>query len=192
MTTDIKKTNANAKDTLIIAFIGGPGVGKTTAAFGTAYEFKKRSLSVEYVEEFCNYLFYTEQLMKNLNNQAYIASQQYQKYFDLLGKVDYIITDTGLEICALHARQEDKVAEDLVWYLRSRLNQFTILIERDTDKVKYETESRVENEEESKSFGQKLEDILRENGCQYVKVVGTDEAIKVALEKMEECEKNKM
>lgn len=191
MTTDIKKTNANKKETLIIAFIGGPGVGKTTAALGAAYEFKKRSLSVEYVEEFCNHLFYTDQLMKNLNNQAYIASQQYQRYFDLLGKVDYIITDTGLEICALHARKEDKVAEELVWYLRGRLNQFTILVERDEKKVKYETDSRVENEDESKSFGQKLEDVLKENGCQYVKVVGTDEAISVALRVMEECERNK-
>lgn len=182
MTNGIKKENANSKETLVIAFVGAPGVGKSTAAFGAMYEFKKRALSVEYVPEFCNYLFYTDQLIQNVRNQAYIATQQFQQYYNLLGKVDYIITDTGMEIAALHAKAESENAEQLAWYLRGKLNLFTIFIERDEKVVKYEQASRIEDESTSRKFSYELEQYMKANKCKYTKVVGVDEAIKVAIE----------
>ena len=174
--------------TFVISFVGAPGAGKSTAALGTSYMLKRKGSSVEYVDEFTKNLVYNDLLEKYIPNQSYIISEQYKKIYDLLGKVDYIVSDAGLEISALHSSGE-KVIEDLAWYLTGRINQFTILIERDTEKVKFEEYGRIEDEEESQAFGERLEEYLKANGAKYVKVVGSDAAIEKALEIIEERER---
>lgn len=176
------------KDTFVISFVGAPGAGKSTAALGTSYMLKKNGCSVEYVDEFTKRLVYNDLLEKYIPNQSYIVAEQYKKIYDLLGKVDYIVSDAGLEISALHSSGE-KVIEDLAWYLTGKINQFTILIERDTEKVKFEEDGRIEDEEESKAFGERLEEYLKANGARYVKVVGSDAAIEKALEIIQEKER---
>lgn len=182
---DLKKSimDMEAKeksDTLVIAFVGASGAGKSTAALGTAYELKKMALSAEYVSEFPKELFYNGLLGKYIPNQSYIIAEQYKRLYDLIGQVDYIVTDAGLEISALHSSKEDKTVEDLAWYLRRRVNQFTIFIERDEGNVAYEKNGRAESEAESRLFGKKLEKYLLENNVDFVKVIGTDKAIEVA------------
>lgn len=179
-------------DTFVIAFVGAPGAGKSTASYGATYQFKKRALSVEYVPEVAKDLLYRGLLGKYIPNQTYIVSEQYKKLYDLMGQVNYIVTDAGLEICALHSAHESKVVEDLAWYLRNKLNQFTIFIERDEENVAYETSGRKESEAESRVFGQKLEKYLQDNGAKYQKVVGTDAAIELALQIMEDHKAGKI
>ena len=173
-------------ETLVISFVGASGAGKSTAALGTAYELKKKALSVEYVQEFAKDLVYNGLLGKYIPNQSYILAEQYKRIYDLLGQVDYIVTDAGLEITALHSSREDKVVEDLAWYLRNKVNQITIFIERDEEKVLYEARGREESEAESRLFGIKLEKYLQENNAKYVKVVGTEAAIEAAIKAVEE------
>lgn len=177
-----KEEKETKRDTLVISFVGAPGAGKSTAALGTAFELKKMGLSVEYVQEFTKDLVYNGLLRKYIPNQSYIIAEQYKKIYDLLGQVDYIVTDAGLEVSALHSAKEDKVVEDLAWYLRNKTNQITIFIERDEEKVPYETKGRVENEAESRIFGIELEKYIQTNNSAYAKVIGTDSAIKLALE----------
>lgn len=189
---DLQKTipkTEKKKDTFIISFVGASGAGKSTAALGTTYKLKLKGKSVEYVDEFAKHLVYTDLLEKYIPNQTYIIAEQYKVIYDLIGKVDYVISDAGLEISALHSSKE-KVVEDLAWYLTSKMNQYTILIERDTEKVKYEEDGRIEDEEESRIFGEKLENYLKEKGAKYVKVKGSDKAIETALKIIEEREKN--
>ena len=71
------------------------------------------------------------------------------------------------------------------------MNQITIFIERDTEKVKFEERGRIEDEEESRLFGERLEKYLNEKGANYVKVKGSDAAIDTALKVIEEREKQK-
>ena len=179
------------RDTFIISFVGASGAGKSTAALGTTFALKKMSKSVEYVDEFAKRLVYTDLLEKYIPNQSYIIAEQYKVIYDLLGKVDYVISDAGLEISALHSSNE-KVIEALAWYLTGQMNQLTIFIERDTEKVKFEEEGRIEDEEESRLFGEKLESYLIEKGANYVKVKGSDAAIEMALKVIEEREGQKI
>lgn len=187
---DLKKSVNLAEeektDTFVISFVGGPGAGKSTAALGTAYELKKRALSVEYVQEFAKELVYNGLLEKYIPNQSYIVSEQYKRIYDLLGQVDYIVTDAGLEITALHSSKEDKVVEDLAWYLRNKVNQMTIFIERDEENVPFETKGRTESEAESRLFSIRLEKYLQANNVKYIKVKGTDAAIEAALNAIKE------
>lgn len=186
---DLRKvldTEKEETDTFVIAFVGAPGAGKSTASFGTSYQFKTRGVSMEYVPEVAKDLLYRGLLGKYIPNQAYIVSEQYKKLYDVMGQVDYIVTDAGLEICALHSANEAKEVEDLAWYLRNKLNQFTIFIERDEKQVQYETNGRKESEAESRVFGKKLEKYLQDNGAKYQKVIGTDAAIELALKILED------
>lgn len=177
------------RNTLVFYMIGGPGTGKSTAALGVAYMLKLMGKSVEYVDEFAKGLQYNDLLQKYIPNQSYIIAEQYKKIYDLLGKVDYIISDAGLEISALHSIG-DKTSEALAWHLSNQVDHITILIERDVEKVKYEELGRDESEEESNEFSEKLEEYLKKNNAQYVKVIGSDAAIEYALKTIEEREKN--
>lgn len=189
LTQMINLSEEEKTDTLLISFVGAPGVGKSTAALGTAFELKKKALSVEYIQEFAKDLTYNGLLERYIPNQSYIIAEQFKRIYDLLGQVDYLVTDAGLEITALHSSKEDKIVEDLAWYLRNKANQITIFIERDEENVPFETKSRKESEAESKLFGIKLEEYLKANNAEYIKVKGTDAAIKVALEVVERYNK---
>ncbi len=184
----VLETEKEETNTFVIAFVGGPGAGKSTASFGASYQFKMRGVSMEYVPEVAKDLLYRGLLGKYIPNQAYLISEQYKKLYDIMGQVDYVVTDAGLEICALHSANESKVVEDLAWYLRNKLNQFTIFIERDEENVQYETKGRTESEAESCVFSEKLEKYLQDNGAKYQKVIGTDAAIELALQVMEDHE----
>ena len=123
---------------------------------------------------------YNGLLEKYIPNQSYIVSEQYKRIYDLLGKVDFIVTDAGLEISALHSKKESKVVEDLAWYLRNKVHQITIFIEND-DKVSYESKNRMESEAESRLFSMELIQYLESNNATYIRVRGVDEAIQAAL-----------
>lgn len=168
-------------DTLVISFVGASGSGKSTASFGATYMMKKKGISVEYVPEFAKDLFYNGLLGKYIPNQSYIISEQYKRIYDLLGQVDFIVTDAGIEISALHASYESKEVENLAWYLRNKTKQVTIFIERDEEKVPFETKGRTESEAESRLFGIKLEEYMRNNHASFFKVKGSDEAVDKAL-----------
>lgn len=183
----LPNANVKKKKAIVISFVGAPGAGKSTAALGLSYELKKKARNVEYVQEFAKDLTYNSLLEKYIPNQSYIIAEQYKRIYDLVDLVDYIVTDAGIEISALHASKESKVVEDLAWYLRNKTEQITIFIERNPD-VKYDSNGRIETEKESQEFGEKLENYLSANNVIYHKVVGTDNAIRKALELIENTE----
>jgi len=174
------------RETVVISFVGASGAGKSTAAYGLTYQLKMMGKNVEYIQEFAKNLYYQGVLGKYIPNQSYIIAQQYKTIFDLTGQVDYIVTDAGLEISALHASQEDSVVEELAWYLVNKTKNVTILIERDEEKVPFEQEGRLENEAESRLFGIKLEKYMKNNGKNFYKVKGSDAAIELALKIIKE------
>lgn len=183
----LPNANVKKKKAIVISFVGAPGAGKSTAALGLSYELKKKARNVEYVQEFAKDLTYNSLLEKYIPNQSYIIAEQYKRIYDLVDLVDYIVTDAGIEISALHASKESKVVEDLAWYLRNKTEQITIFMERNPD-VKYDSNGRIETEKESQEFGEKLENYLSANNVIYHKVVGTDNAIRKALELIENTE----
>lgn len=169
-------------ETVVISFVGSSGAGKSTAALGTMFQLKKSGICAEYVPEFPKKLYYNGLLEKYIPNQSYIIAKQYKAIYDLLGQVNYIVTDAGMEISALHAASESKVVEDLAWYLKNKVKTITIFIERDESSVKYDPRGRRESEAESRVFGMKLDEYMKANNSEYIKVIGSDEAIKVAMD----------
>lgn len=72
--------------------------------------------------------------------------------------------------------------ETLAWCLKNKVKTITIFIERDESAAKYDSSGRIENEAESRVFGMRLDEYMTTNNSEYIKVTGSDEAIKVAMD----------
>lgn len=81
--------------TKIINLLGGPGVGKSTAATGIFSRLKTKGINCEYVNEFAKEIVW-DNASPMLDNQLHIFAEQFRRQFRLIGKVDYVITDSPL------------------------------------------------------------------------------------------------
>jgi tRNA uridine 5-carbamoylmethylation protein Kti12 len=81
-------------DTHLVNLFGGPGAGKSTRAAELLGWMKHHRLNVEYVPEFAKELVWQE--AKCIDDQIYILGVQHHRLYTLLGKVDWIITDSPL------------------------------------------------------------------------------------------------
>ena len=81
--------------TLVINLIGGPGSGKSTTAAGLFFLMKLAGLKVELVTEYAKELSYDEN-WSDLKRQLHVLAEQERRQRRLVGKVDYIVTDSPL------------------------------------------------------------------------------------------------
>lgn len=87
--------------TKIINILGGPGVGKSTISTGVFSKLKASSVNCEYVSEFAKDIVW-EGTHSLLENQLYVFAEQFRRQFRLLGKVDYVITDSPLILSPIY------------------------------------------------------------------------------------------
>ncbi len=86
--------------TEIINFYGGPGAGKSTMALKLMGHMKDHRMNVEYVPEVAKSLTW-EDRQKCLDDQVWVFAQQQHMLYALIGKVDFIVTDSPL-LLSLH------------------------------------------------------------------------------------------
>ena len=79
----------------IINIVGAPCSGKSTLACELFVYLKKRHMNVEYVNEFVKNLIW-ENNLEDINDQYYVAKNQYKIIKNVSKKVDYIICDSPL------------------------------------------------------------------------------------------------
>lgn len=81
--------------TTVINMFPGPGVGKSTTAAGLFFFMKCAGMKVELVTEFPKELEY-EGRHEEMKNQLLILGEQERRQRRLIGKVDYVVTDSPL------------------------------------------------------------------------------------------------
>lgn len=86
----------------VINLFGGPGCGKSTIAAGLFYELKRRRLNVELVTEYAKDLLYSDHLETMMENQEVIYAEQNFRMQRLIGKVDYVVTDSPILLSAVY------------------------------------------------------------------------------------------
>lgn len=133
--------------TKVINFFGGPSVGKTTIASELFGKMKSKNMSVEYVPEFAKELTWNKS--ESLKDQLYVFGTQHQKIYGLLGKVDYIITDSPILLSIPYLKYSDRgekyknsadetwkeMFEDLIYEIFNKFDNINFYVERDKNKT---------------------------------------------------------
>lgn len=86
--------------TKVINLFAGPGAGKSTTAADLFRLMKNRGVKCELVTEYAKDLAYEG---APLDNQLYVLAKQDSRQRRLVGKVDYVITDSPLPLSLVYA-----------------------------------------------------------------------------------------
>ncbi len=154
---------------LKIAFISGPGAGKSRNASKLYSQLKNDGINVELVREFAKDLTYQED-WKSLGDQLYITGEQSHREYILNDKVDVMITDSPLILGAMYVTDVPwaKEYEDLlVKYYKSN-DYTTIFLKRDASP--YQEEGRTQTEEESIQLDEASKHFMDKHEIDYVEL----------------------
>lgn len=158
--------------TYIINLIGGPGIGKSTlsALIYAKLKINKNKYTVEYVQEYAKQLVWMQEF-DILNNQYYVTQRQYKLLKQMTEKVDFVITDgpiiQGLYY-NLHNRDnisdKDKT-QQFILQSHSEFNNINIFLNRGN--YEYESQGRLQSEEEAKEIDVILKHLLKHNNISF-------------------------
>lgn len=144
--------------TKVINLWAGPGSGKSTAAAGLFFMMKTYGYRVELVTEFAKELVY-EQRWAALKDQYYVTSIQNSRLERLIGKVDYVITDSPLPLAEIYVTGEDsyrKLCTERAWDLFANYDNVNVFVNRVKPYAEY---GRTESEDEARVIDEKLRDL---------------------------------
>lgn len=93
--------------TLVVNLFGGPGVGKSTTAAKIFSDLKQQKISCELVREYVKDWAWGERRVTPLDQLHLLGEQSYRESL-LYGKVDVILTDSPLLLCAFYQNHYGK------------------------------------------------------------------------------------
>ena len=160
------------KETKVINLFAGPCAGKSTLAAGLFYLMKKDGKSCELVQEFAKELTWAER-ERDLQCQLYVSGVQYQRVQSLLGRVEYIITDSPLLLGIAYTPDfYPEAFKDVIYELWNRNNNLNYFINRYKE---YFQEGRNQNEEEARDIDYKILNIFEKHKVPFKKVNGIEQ-----------------
>lgn len=154
----------NKKNTYIINFISGPGNGKTTMSALLFAKLKLIRFIVEFCPEYPKILVWKKDY-DTLNNQYIVTKTQYDLLKQINGTVDFIVTDGPL-VHGLYYNRHNKdntsnidKTEEFILKCYNEFNNINIFLERGN--FEYETQGRIQSEDESKEIDVILKHMLK-------------------------------
>ena len=171
--------------TYVINIIGAPGVGKTTISALLFARLKLRGYICEYVQEYAKKLVWIKDF-DSLNNQYHVTKKQYELLQQIDGHVNFIVTDGPL----IHGIYYNKYNKDNISniektekYILDSFNKFNnINIVLDRVNRKYETEGRIQTEDEAKDIDIILKHLLKINSIKYVNYPAEESSLNDIIE----------
>lgn len=155
-------------NTLVVNCFAGPGAGKTGCAWSIAAELKKLGKVVEYVPEYAKELVWRGNLQMldgSLGHQTALLQEQKSRIDCLIGKVDYVITDSPLLLNASYLNPQSGTYEKNVVDIFNNYNNFNVFIQR--NEKNFEKEGRIHGFEESKKLDGEIKDMLKRNNIYF-------------------------
>lgn len=159
--------------TKVMNLFAGPGAGKSTTAAGLFYKLKTQNKSCELVTEFAKDLTW-EQRHGALSCQPYVFGKQLMKLHRLLGKVEYVITDSPLLLSLVYCGAEyPNSFKEATYDVFMTMNNINIFL----DRVKpYHSAGRNQTEGEARRIDEKIELVLKSRRIDYFAVVADEDA----------------
>ena len=166
----MSREKAEIKTVIVNAF-GGPGAGKTTAAWEIAAELKKRGLCVEYVSEYAKELVWENRmdlLDGSLKHQSMLFVEQRKRVDRLNGQCDVVVTDSPLLLNLMYCKNCPKDYEDLVLKIHNEYNNFNFFVDRGEDRGEsFEQRGRIHNLTESMQKDKEIKGFLEKHKVFY-------------------------
>jgi nicotinamide riboside kinase len=155
--------------TKVVNIFGAPGVGKSTLAAKLFALMKESYMSVELVTEYAKDLHYDG--VKNEDyDQSIVFAEQHKRVKRLIGKVDFVITDSPLVLSAFYSLKTDYPTSfaDFALELSQRYDNINLLVKRNHQ---YDPSGRFQDEAGSDAIHTELELYLNENHVKYKTVL---------------------
>ena len=155
--------------TKIIDLYGEPCAGKSTLAAGLFYRMKRQYMSVELVTEYAKDLIYEGHESGSMD-QIEVFAEQHRRVARLIGKVDYVITDSPLRLSAYYAGETNfrKVILDKA----AGFDTLNFYVNRNHP---YDQNGRTQDETGAAKVKLELREFLKENNIWYKDVTAGDE-----------------
>lgn len=170
------------KDTLLINIFGAPGSGKSTTAALTFGNMKLQQEDVELVTEYARDLMY-EGMLKHMRQFRIFKGQQ-SRINNVVGKVDFLITDSPLLLNIIYNKTEQPEGfNTLVLNSHKTYKNINFLLKRSKP---YHKGERAESEEDSDKLYIKIKKMLNDNLIPYVEIKGDKSASKKIIKYINE------
>lgn len=153
-------------NTKVINLFAGPGTGKSTTAAALFSLMKWQKKNVQLVQEYAKQICW-EQNYDLLNDQLWITANQCRRISRLIGKVDYIITDSPVLIGYAYCDKNDKELLNLIVSRHNKQNNLNIFLNR---KKQYNPKGRVQTEQQAKDKDNEILNILKELKIDYKQI----------------------
>lgn len=153
--------------TKVINLFAGPGAGKSTTAADIFAKLKQNGYSAELVREFAKDVVW-EGRHHLLDDQLFIFAEQRKRVLDLVGKVDYIVTDSPLLLSLVYC-PEDELLSQLVLREHFALDNANFFLRR---VKRYVEAGRIQSEDEARQLDTDIFDMLAFNGIFAQSILG--------------------
>ena len=153
---------------------GGPGSGKSTTASGLFSLMKCIGMSTEIVHEYAKDLTWHGDDF-SLSAQDHVFSTQHMRIRRLVGKVDYVITDSPLLLSAVYAKPDDfqKSLKAVISETFNHYDNINFFIARVKPYVK---EGRSQDERQAAVKDNEISALINAEQIDYTIVNGDDNA----------------
>lgn len=151
--------------TITVNLYGGPGAGKTTAAWEIAAELKKAGVLTEYVPEHAKELVWDgklDLLDGSYENQKALIAEQAHRIDRLQGKVSVIVTDSPILLGLMYQKEEYPKLEEFAFQKYEQHNNFDLFVHRG-DFYGYEQAGRIHTPAQSASLDSDILLFLKRN-----------------------------
>ena len=158
---------------------GGPGVGKSTIAADVFSRLKKKSYSVELVNEYIKAWAYEKRQLASFDQVYIFAKQQRLEDRVLRAGVKLLVTDSPLLMQCVYAKKYDFVGWQELLSIGKKFNAIypsvNFLLNRKHGT--YQTEGRWQNEQEAIELDKEIELFMVENEIPFEQIDNDAEQI---------------
>lgn len=167
-------------DTIVINLFGEPSAGKSTCAMDITAQLKRHGINAEYVSEFAKDKVY-ENNDEVFKHQEYLFGKQSFKMGRVKGKVQVIVVDSPLILCAVY-NTDHILGENFNQIVLDVFNSYDNRNYLLTRNHPYENKGRLQNEDEAKEVRNKIVDKLNSYCINYKVVESSEETCKYIVE----------
>lgn len=145
--------------TKVINLYGGPGTGKSTTAAHLFALLKLHGYNSELVTEFAKERVWGRDF-EVLKDQIYVFGEQQHRIQRLIGKVDYIVTDSPILLSLYYGSHLSEAFQTLVLETHAKTDSINIFLNR----VKpYNPNGRTQTQEQAEAIDVAIMDVLDAN-----------------------------